>query len=145
MAGEITLRGKVLPIGGLREKTLAAHRGGITTFLLPKKNAKDLSELPEIVKRELELIEVDHLDDVLAAAFVDEKPRKRTTGRRGPKKDEAPEKSPRAGKNRIDAPGKETPLPANMAEREPRHSPHRRDEPPARARGSSRLRRGPPI
>jgi ATP-dependent Lon protease len=116
MTGEITLRGKVLPIGGLREKTLAAHRGGIKTFLLPKKNAKDLSELPEIVKRDLDLIEVDHLDDVLAAAFVEETGRKRATGRgrRGPKKDEAPEKAPRTGKNRIEAPGAETPLPANM-------------------------------
>jgi ATP-dependent Lon protease len=116
MTGEITLRGKVLPIGGLREKTLAAHRGGIKTFLLPKKNAKDLSELPEIVKRELELIVVDHLDDVLAAAFVEETGRKRPTGRgkRGPKKDETPEKAPRSGANRIEAPGPETPLPANM-------------------------------
>ncbi len=50
MTGEITLRGKVLPIGGLREKTLAAHRGGIKTFMLPKRNAKDLSELPEVVQ-----------------------------------------------------------------------------------------------
>jgi ATP-dependent Lon protease len=117
MTGEITLRGKVLPIGGLREKTLAAHRGGIKTFLLPKKNAKDLSELPEIVKRELELIEVDHLDDVLAVALVAQKGRKRTAGRRGPKKDEAPEKTPRTSNGRIEAPGKEAPLPANLAER----------------------------
>jgi predicted ATP-dependent protease len=117
MTGEITLRGKVLPIGGLREKTLAAHRGGIKSFLLPKKNAKDLSELPEIVKRELELIEVDHLDDVLAVALVAEKGRKRTAGRRGPKKDETPEKTPRTSNGRIEAPGKEAPLPANLAER----------------------------
>ncbi|MGB3306821.1 MAG: endopeptidase La [Thermomicrobiales bacterium] len=71
MTGEITLRGKVLPIGGLREKTLAAHRGGIKTFILPKGNAKDLSELPMIVRNDLELIEVGHLDEVLAIAFVD--------------------------------------------------------------------------
>jgi len=70
MTGEITLRGKVLPIGGLREKTLAAHRGGIKTFVLPKRNAKDLSELPAIVRDELELIEVSHLDEVLEIAFV---------------------------------------------------------------------------
>jgi len=70
MTGEITLRGKVLPIGGLREKTLAAHRGGIKTFILPSKNAKDLSELPSIVRNDLELIPVDHLDQVLEIAFV---------------------------------------------------------------------------
>jgi ATP-dependent Lon protease len=69
MTGEVTLRGKVLPIGGLREKTLAAHRGGIKTFVLPKRNAKDLSELPDIVKKELELIEVSDVDQVLAIAL----------------------------------------------------------------------------
>ncbi|MCA9859806.1 MAG: endopeptidase La [Thermomicrobiales bacterium] len=70
MTGEITLRGKVLPIGGLREKTLAAHRGGIKTFLLPKRNAKDLSELPDVVKSDIELIQVASLDDVLDAALL---------------------------------------------------------------------------
>ncbi len=70
MTGEITLRGKVLPIGGLREKTLAAHRGGIKTFLLPRRNAKDLSELPEIVKAGLELIMVDSVAEVLEIALV---------------------------------------------------------------------------
>ncbi len=70
MTGEITLRGKVLPIGGLREKTLAAHRGGIKTFLLPRRNAKDLSELPAIVTSGLELIMVDTLDEVLLTALV---------------------------------------------------------------------------
>ncbi len=70
MTGEITLRGKVLPIGGLREKTLAAHRGGIKTFLLPKRNAKDLSELPDVVKNDIELIQVASLDDVLDVALL---------------------------------------------------------------------------
>ena len=70
MTGEITLRGKVLPIGGLREKTLAAHRGGIKTFMLPKRNAKDLSELPEVVKSDIELIQVDSLDEVLDVALL---------------------------------------------------------------------------
>jgi ATP-dependent Lon protease len=70
MTGEITLRGRVLPIGGLREKTLAAHRGGIRTFLLPKRNAKDLAELPEVVKKDLELIQVNTLDEVLAFALM---------------------------------------------------------------------------
>lgn len=70
MTGEITLRGKVLPIGGLREKTLAAHRGGIKTFLLPKRNAKDLAELPEVVKSDIELIQVASLDEVLDVALL---------------------------------------------------------------------------
>jgi len=70
MTGEVTLRGKVLPIGGLREKTLAAHRGGIKTFVLPLKNAKDVAELPEVVRSGLELIQVSSLDQVLDVAFV---------------------------------------------------------------------------
>lgn len=70
MTGEITLRGKVLPIGGLREKTLAAHRGGIKTFLLPKRNAKDLAELPDVVKNDIELIQVALLDEVLDVALL---------------------------------------------------------------------------
>jgi ATP-dependent Lon protease len=70
MTGEITLRGRVLPIGGLREKTLAAHRGGIRTFILPKKNAKDMAELPDVVKNDVELIQVATLDDVLAVALL---------------------------------------------------------------------------
>ena len=70
MTGEITLRGKVLPIGGLREKTVAAHRGGIKTFILPRRNAKDLAELPAVVRDGMELIQVDSLDQVLSAALL---------------------------------------------------------------------------
>ncbi|GAC1646706.1 MAG: endopeptidase La [Herpetosiphon sp.] len=69
MTGEITLRGKVLPIGGLKEKTMAAHRAGIKTFILPQENAKDIVELPEKVRRELELIPVENMDQVLAIAL----------------------------------------------------------------------------
>ncbi|HEX5498073.1 MAG TPA: endopeptidase La, partial [Thermomicrobiales bacterium] len=70
MTGEITLRGNVLPVGGLREKTVAAHRGGIKTFLLPRRNAKDLAELPAVVKDGMELIQVGTLDEVLDAALL---------------------------------------------------------------------------
>jgi ATP-dependent Lon protease len=69
MTGEITLRGKVLPIGGLKEKTLAAHRAGIKTFILPKENVKDIVELPEKVRNELELIPVENMDQVLNIAL----------------------------------------------------------------------------
>jgi ATP-dependent Lon protease len=69
LTGEITLRGKVLPIGGLKEKTLAAHRAGIKTFILPKENVKDIPELPEKVRNELELIPVDNMDQVLLIAL----------------------------------------------------------------------------
>ncbi|MDP9365051.1 MAG: endopeptidase La, partial [Chloroflexota bacterium] len=70
MTGEITLRGKVLPVGGLREKTVAAHRGGIKTFVLPRRNAKDLSELPAVVREGMDLIQVDTLDQVLDVALL---------------------------------------------------------------------------
>ena len=70
MTGEITLRGKVLPIGGLKEKTLAAHRAGIRTFILPKDNAKDIAELPKKVREELQLIPVSSMDEVLKIALA---------------------------------------------------------------------------
>ncbi len=62
MTGEITLRGRVLPIGGLKEKMIAAHRGGIDTVLIPKENAKDLKEIPAQIKRAVTILEVDHMD-----------------------------------------------------------------------------------
>ena len=70
MTGEITLRGRVLPIGGLKEKLLAALRGGITKVLIPEDNAKDLADIPENVKNALDIIPVAHLDDVLPHALV---------------------------------------------------------------------------
>ncbi len=71
MTGEVTLRGRVLPIGGLKEKLLAALRGGITTVLIPQENEKDLVEIPENVKQGLKIIPVTHVDQVLALALVD--------------------------------------------------------------------------
>jgi ATP-dependent Lon protease len=69
MTGEITLRGSVLPIGGLNEKAVAARRAGIRTVLVPKGNAKDLSEIPEAVRADLEFVEVETMDEVLEHAF----------------------------------------------------------------------------
>jgi len=70
MTGEITLRGRVLPIGGLKEKLLAAHRGGISTVLIPQENKKDLAEIPKNVKKGLELIPVSSVEEVLEKALV---------------------------------------------------------------------------
>ena len=70
MTGEITLRGRVLPIGGLKEKLLAAMRAGITTVYFPKDNEKDLAEIPDSVKKALKLIPVAHVDDVIRQALV---------------------------------------------------------------------------
>jgi ATP-dependent Lon protease len=70
MTGEITLRGRVLPIGGLKEKMIAAHRGGIDTVLIPKENEKDLKEIPAQIKRNVKIIMVDHMDEVLGSALA---------------------------------------------------------------------------
>jgi len=71
MTGEITLRGRVLPIGGLREKVMAAHRAGLKTVLLPQQNAKDLVEIPHRVRRDLNLVLVNRMDDVLPVALLE--------------------------------------------------------------------------
>ncbi|MFZ4109425.1 MAG: endopeptidase La [Polymorphobacter sp.] len=70
MTGEVTLRGRVLPIGGLKEKLLAALRGGITTVLIPAENEKDLIEIPDNVKQGLTIVPVSHVDEVLALALT---------------------------------------------------------------------------
>ncbi len=70
MTGEITLRGRVHPIGGLKEKLLAALRGGIKKVLIPEDNAKDLAEIPSSVKNGLEIVPVSRMDEVLAHALV---------------------------------------------------------------------------
>jgi ATP-dependent Lon protease len=75
MTGEITLRGKVLPIGGVKEKLLAAHRAGVTTIVLPKENAKDLVELPEDVRQALTIHLVDTSDEVWRVALEEPIPK----------------------------------------------------------------------
>jgi ATP-dependent Lon protease len=70
MTGEVTLRGRVLPIGGLKEKLLAALRAGITTVFIPKENEKDLVEIPDSVKKALKIFPVAHVDEVISKALV---------------------------------------------------------------------------
>lgn len=71
MTGEITLRGRVLPIGGLKEKTLAAHRAGIKTIIIPAENKKDLEDIPANVASKIEFVPVEHMDEVLARALLE--------------------------------------------------------------------------
>ena len=70
MTGEITLRGEVLPIGGLKEKLLAAHRGGISKVLIPQENEKDLAEIPKNIKDKLTIVPVKWIDQVLEHALT---------------------------------------------------------------------------
>jgi ATP-dependent Lon protease len=73
MTGEITLRGRVLPIGGLKEKSLSAHRAGISTILFPADNDRDLEDIPDTIKQDMTFIKVSHLDEVLKYALVEDK------------------------------------------------------------------------
>ena len=75
MTGEITLRGRVLPIGGLKEKILAAHRGGIKKVIIPKENEKDLKDIPSLVCKQLNIVLVEHIDEVLSHAIIMEEGR----------------------------------------------------------------------
>ncbi len=70
MTGEVTLQGRVLPIGGVRQKVLAAHRAGLTTVVLPARNGPDLEDVPEAVRDEMTFHLAAEIGDVLAAAFV---------------------------------------------------------------------------
>jgi ATP-dependent Lon protease len=87
MTGEITLRGKVLPVGGVKEKVLAAHRAGLKKVILPRRNERDLDDIPEDVRQEMEFVVVDTIGDVLAAALEDQStseqpPQKRRKGKK---------------------------------------------------------------
>ena len=102
MTGEITLRGRVLPIGGLKEKAMGALRAGIHTVIIPAKNKKDLSEIPANVRRKIEFIPVSNMDEVLTIALEKAKPRTRKPKSAGKAKRKAP-----AGKRK--ATGKQRP------------------------------------
>ncbi len=79
MTGEITLRGRVLPIGGLKEKMLAAHRAGVEKVIIPAENIKDIEEIPDNVRREIDIITVEHIDEVLGHALLNTPKSKRKT------------------------------------------------------------------
>ena len=70
MTGEVTLRGRVLPIGGLKEKSIAAGRSGLKTILIPKENEKDIVDIPDTVKKTLNIILVSNLDEVFENALI---------------------------------------------------------------------------
>jgi ATP-dependent Lon protease len=89
MTGEITLRGRVLPIGGLREKILAAHRAGLKTVIIPRKNIKDLVDVPKKARNDLNIVPVDHMDEVLELALLPLPPEAPKPRRRKKKEEEA--------------------------------------------------------
>jgi ATP-dependent Lon protease len=97
MTGEITLRGRVLPVGGVREKVLAAHRTGLKTIILPRRNLKDLIDVPKRARDELELIAVDHMDQVLEIALLPDQPSRRAR-QPNPEKRALPEEAVRPAK-----------------------------------------------
>jgi ATP-dependent Lon protease len=110
MTGEITLRGRVLPIGGLKEKALGALRAGITTIIIPEKNKKDLSEIPANVKRKIEFITVKDVSEVLPVAIKADlrKKKKATTGKKTAGKKAAPRKRA-AGRPSVKKPAAKKP------------------------------------
>ena len=71
MTGEITLRGQVLPVGGIKEKVIAAHRAGLATVVMPRRNEKDLDEVPDNIKKQINFVLVDRVDEVISAALVE--------------------------------------------------------------------------
>ena len=99
MTGEITLRGEVLAIGGLKEKLLAAHRGGITTVVIPQENEKDLAEIEEKIKKDLTILPVKWIDQVFDVAL--EKPLSRSVV--GEINDDSTKKNAKSKKNKAPA------------------------------------------
>src|SRR5262249_21988104 len=90
MTGEITLRGKVLPVGGIKEKVLAAHRAGLRAVILPRRNEGDLEDVPEEVRSALRFILVESVDEVLAAALERAPPGKAPPLPEAPRSEPAP-------------------------------------------------------
>jgi ATP-dependent Lon protease len=93
MTGEITLRGKVLPVGGIKEKALAAHRVGLRTVILPKRNEKDLEDIPEDVRQALQFVLVETIDEALQVALQDRREGARAVSKDGARRSRAPAKA----------------------------------------------------
>jgi ATP-dependent Lon protease len=89
MTGEITLRGQVLPVGSVKEKVLAAHRAGLKIVILPKQNTKDLDDVPEEVRKSLEFVLAERVDEVFEAALVSDGQRQGGSTKRDSKKERA--------------------------------------------------------
>jgi ATP-dependent Lon protease len=102
MTGEITLRGRILPIGGLKEKVLAAHRGGIKTVLVPEENEKDIEDIPSTILKSVELVLVSHMDQVLKKALILADPESLFKNKPEP---ESKEEAPAFGEKEEDGPG----------------------------------------
>jgi ATP-dependent Lon protease len=102
MTGEITLRGRILPIGGLKEKVLAAHRGGIKTVLVPEENEKDIEDIPSTILKSVDLVLVSHMDQVLKKALILADPESLFKNKPEP---ESKEEAPAFGEKEEDGPG----------------------------------------
>jgi ATP-dependent Lon protease len=107
MTGEITLRGRVLPVGGVREKVLAAHRVGLKVVVIPKRNFKDLIDIPKRVTNEMNIMPVEHMDQVLELSLAPVPQKARTTRKKRssstPKKSQDTQQK-ESGDERIDGP-----------------------------------------
>ena len=104
MTGEITLRGRVLPVGGVREKVLAAHRAGLKTVILPKRNVKDLVDVPKRARAELKIVPVEHMDQVLKIALSPPQPERGKAARPKPKSESRTESENSKGKGQPAGP-----------------------------------------
>ena len=100
MTGEITLRGQVLAIGGVKEKVLAAHRNGLTTVILPKRNETDIDDVPDEIRQSMKFIFAESVEDVLNAALEKPKPEEKKASKKPSRKKSKPTKVKKNGKSK---------------------------------------------